>query len=112
MREAANAGIPVGVVNDGHIGEPGTGAFLAEVGNRDNWQEITRQMILGRTGMNDTAPWVIMGGGEADALPQGTTTLHRNVNEERRAPLHSRQSLRTDDLNLVCLLYTSDAADE
>ncbi len=101
MREAANAGIPVGVVNDGHIGEPGTGAFLAEVGNRDNWQEITRQMILGRTGMNDTAPWVIMGGGEADALPQGTTTLHRNVNEERRAPVNSRQSLRTDDLNLV-----------
>ena len=101
MREAANAGIPVGVVNDGHIGEPGTGAFLAEVGNRDNWQEITRQMILGRPGMNDTAPWVIMGGGEADALPQGTTTLHRNVNEERRAPVNSRQSLRTDDLNLV-----------
>ena len=101
MREAANAGMPVGVVNDGHIGEPGTGAFLAEVGNRDNWQEITRQMILGRPGMNDTTPWVIMGGGEADALPQGTTTVHRNVNEERRAPLHSRQSLRTDDLNLV-----------
>jgi len=101
MREAANAGMPVGVVNDGHIGEPGTGAFLAEVGNRDNWQEITRQMILGRPGMNDTAPWVIMGGGEADALPQGTTTVHRNVNEERRAPVNSRQSLRTDDLNLV-----------
>ena len=101
MREAANAGIPVGVVNDGHVGEPGTGAFLAEVGNRDNWQEITRQMILGRPGMNDTTPWVIMGGGEADALPQGTTTVHRNVNEERRAPVNSRQSLRTDDLNLV-----------
>jgi len=101
MREAANAGMPVGVVNDGHVGEPGTGAFLAEVGNRDNWQEITRQMILGRPGMNDTTPWVIMGGGEADALPQGTTTVHRNVNEERRAPVNSRQSLRTDDLNLI-----------
>ncbi|MEW5885214.1 MAG: alkaline phosphatase [Pseudomonadota bacterium] len=101
MREAANAGIPVGVVNDGHIGEPGTGAFLAEVGNRDNWQEITRQMILGRPGMNDTTPWVIMGGGEADALPAGATTVHRNVNEERRAPLNSRTSLRTDDLNLI-----------
>ncbi|MCL5967839.1 MAG: alkaline phosphatase [Betaproteobacteria bacterium] len=101
VREAANAGIPVGLVNDGHIGEPGTGAFLAEVGNRNEWQEITRQMIVGRPGMNDTAPWVIMGGGEADALPQGASTVHRNVNEERRAPVNSRTSLRTDDLNLI-----------
>jgi len=101
MREAANAGIPVGVVNDGHIGEPGTGAFLAEAGNRNNWQEITRQMILGRTGMNDTAPWVIMGGGEADALPAGATTVHRNVNQERGAPINSRASLRTDNLDLI-----------
>ena len=101
MRQAANGGMPVGVVNDGHIGEPGTGAFLAEVGNRDNWQEITRQMILGRTGMNDTAPWVIMGGGEADALPAGATTVHRNVNQERGAPVNSRASLRADNLNLI-----------
>jgi len=100
MREAANAGIPVGVINDGHIGEPGTGAFLAEVGNRDNWQEITRQMINGRPGMNDVDPWVIMGGGEADTLPAGATTLHRNVNQERGQPLNSRTSLRTDGFDL------------
>jgi len=100
MREAANAGIPVGIVNDGHIAEPGTGAFLAEVGNRDNWQEITRQIIMGRPGMQDTAPWVIMGGGEADTRPKGATLLHRNVNEERRQPVNSRTSLRTDDLDL------------
>ena len=100
MREAANAGIPVGIVNDGHIGEPGTGAFLAEVGNRDNWQEITRQMIMGRSGMNDTAPWVIMGGGEADTRPRGATLLHRNVNQERGQPVNSQTSLRADDLDL------------
>jgi alkaline phosphatase len=100
MREAANAGIPVGVINDGHIGEPGTGAFLAEVGNRDNWQAITLQMINGRPGMNDTDPWVIMGGGEADTLPAGATTLHRNVNQERGQPVNSRTSLRTDGLDL------------
>jgi alkaline phosphatase len=100
MREAANAGIPVGVINDGHIGEPGTGAFLAEVGNRGNWAEITRQMISGRPGMNDTDPWVIMGGGEADTLPAGATTLHRNVNERRGQLATSRLSLRTDDLDL------------
>jgi alkaline phosphatase len=102
MREAANAGLPVGIVNDGHIGEPGTGAFLAEVGHRDDWQEITRQMILGRPGFEgrDADPWVILGGGEADTRPAGTTLLHRNVNQERSAPLHSRRSLRTDDLDL------------
>ena len=100
MREAANAGIPVGIVNDGHIGEPGTGAFLAEVGNRDNWQEITRQIIMGRPGMQDTAPWVVMGGGEADTRPRGATLLHRNVNQERGQPVNSRTSLRTDDLDL------------
>jgi alkaline phosphatase len=100
MREAANAGIPVGVINDGHIGEPGTGAFLAEVGNRDNWQAITLQMINGRPGMNDADPWVIMGGGEADTLPAGATTLHRNVNQERGQPVNSRSSLRTDGLDL------------
>ncbi len=100
MREAANAGIPVGIVNDGHIGEPGTGAFLAEVGNRDNWQEITRQIIMGRPGIQDTAPWVVMGGGEADTRPRGATLLHRNVNQERGQPVNSRTSLRTDDLDL------------
>jgi alkaline phosphatase len=100
MREAANAGIPVGIVNDGHIAEPGTGAFLAEVGNRDNWQEITRQMIQGRPGKRDADPWVLMGGGEADTLPQGATLLHRNVNQERGAPLNSRVSLRTDNIDL------------
>ena len=100
MREAANAGIPVGIVNDGHIGEPGTGAFLAEVGNRDNWQEITRQIIMGRPGTRDAAPWVVMGGGEADTRPRGATLLQRNVNQERRQPVNSRTSLRADDMDL------------
>lgn len=107
MRQAANAGRPVGVVNDGHIGEPGTGCFLTEVGNRGNWQEITRQMIQGRGNLGgnggnqtDTRPWVIMGGGEADTLPSGTTLLHRNHNQERSQALNSTTSLRADSLNL------------
>lgn len=99
MRQAANAGLPVGVVNDGHIGEPGTGCFLAEVGNRGNWQEITRQMIQGRNS-SDVRPWVIMGGGEADTLPSGSTVLHRNHNQERGQVLNSQTSLRSDNLNL------------
>jgi alkaline phosphatase len=100
MREAANTGIPVGLVNDGHIGEPGTGCFLAEVGNRRNWQEIIRQMIQGRPGFKDTPPWVIMGGGEADTRPAGTPLVHRNHNQERGRPLNEAVSLRTDDLDL------------
>ena len=100
MRQSGNAGMPVGVVNDGHIGEPGTGCFLSEVGNRGNWQEITRQMIQGRPGFTDTRPWVIMGGGEADTLPSGTTLLHRNHNQERSQALNSSTSLRADSLNL------------
>jgi alkaline phosphatase len=100
MRQAANAGIPVGLVNDGHIGEPGTGVFLAEVDNRNNWQEITRQMIQGRPGFSDTAPWVILGGGEADTRPAGATLVHRNHNQERGQPLNAQVSLRTDALDL------------
>lgn len=100
MRQSGNAGMPVGVVNDGHIGEPGTGCFLSEVGNRGNWQEITRQMIQGRSGFTDTRPWVIMGGGEADTLPAGTTLLHRNHNQERTQALNTQVSLRSDTLNL------------
>lgn len=99
-REAANAGIPVGMVNDGHIGEPGTGCFLSEVGNRNDWQEITRQMIQGRPGFSDTPPWVLMGGGEADTRPAGTVLVHRNHNQERGQPLLAQTSLRTDDLDL------------
>lgn len=100
MRQSANQGMPVGVVNDGNIGEPGTGCFLAEVRNRGNWQEIARQMIQGRPNFTDTRPWVIMGGGEADTLPSGTTLLHRNHNQERGQALNSTTSLRSDSINL------------
>ncbi len=101
MRQAANTGLPVGVVNDGHVGEPGTGCFLAEVGNRGNWQEITRQMIQGRPSFpGDVRPWVIMGGGEADTLPSGSPLLLRNHNQERGRPLNDAVSLRTDSINL------------
>ena len=72
MREAANNGHPVGVVNDGDLPEPGTGAFLAEVSRRGEAAEILEQMIFGRPGMNDRQPIVLLGGGEAFALPAGT----------------------------------------
>jgi alkaline phosphatase len=69
MREAANRGHPVGVVNDGDLPEPGTGAFLAEVGNRGQGADILDQMVLGRPGMLDRSVIVLLGGGEGFALP-------------------------------------------
>lgn len=72
MREAANRWHPVGVVNDGDLPEPGTGAFLAEVASRGEGGEILDQMLFGRPGMNDRSPIVLLGGGEGFALPAGT----------------------------------------
>jgi alkaline phosphatase len=76
LREAGNAGYPIGVVNDGDIAEPGTAAFLAEVEERTEASalELARQQILGRPGFDDADvdPAVIMGGGEALFLPAGT----------------------------------------
>lgn len=99
LRQAANSGHPIGVVNDGHIGEPGTGCFLAEVGNRDNWNEISRQIIQGRPGFNDQDPWVIFGGGERNFRPAGATTVHTDY--LRGGPNLLTTSQRTDDIDLI-----------
>ena len=53
LREAADYGHPVGIVNDGDIaGEPGTGAFLAETDNRNQPEAHSLQLIAGRPGFN------------------------------------------------------------
>jgi alkaline phosphatase len=73
LREAANQGFPVGLVNDGDIAEPGTGAFVSEVGNRNLDNEIVRQFLDGRPGFEgEQRPHVIFGGGERFMLPAGT----------------------------------------
>lgn len=76
LREAANAGLPVGVVNDGDVAEPGTAAFLTEVTERTDASalEISRQLIQGRPGFDaaDSQPVVVMGGGEDLFFPTGT----------------------------------------
>ncbi len=66
MDEAIAAGKATGVINSGYIAEPGTGAFLAKVENRNQAAAITEQII--RSGVN-----FIMGGGELHMLPEGTT---------------------------------------
>ena len=76
LREAGNAGLPIGVVNDGDVAEPGTAAFLTEVTERSDASalEIARQLIQGRPGFDDADadPAVIMGGGEALFFPLDT----------------------------------------
>ncbi len=73
-REAAYKGHPVGLINDGGIAnEPGTGAFFAEVDNRNLAAEQTRQLIDGRPGFEgEPDPIVMLGGGERWFLPEGT----------------------------------------
>ena len=78
LRQAGNAGHPIGVINDGDIAEPGTGAFLAEVATRNDPNGIVAQIIQGRPGFRagdanrDQDPVVIMGGGEENFLPAKT----------------------------------------
>lgn len=86
MRDAMRDGRSVGVVNSGHLGEPGTGCFLASVPKRSMVDEICRQLLEGR-------PNVILGGGEAYFLPKGVVGRHgpgrradsRNLVDEARA---------------------------
>ena len=79
LREAGNAGHPIGVINDGDIAEPGTGAFLAEVATRDDPNGIVQQILQGRPGFGDADadPVVVMGGGEENFLPAGTRYCSR-----------------------------------
>lgn len=65
LEEAISAGKATAVINSGLIAEPGTGAFLADVENRGNTEEITAEIL--ESGVN-----VILGGGETDYLPIGT----------------------------------------
>ena len=106
LREAAAAGHPVGVVNDGDLPEPGTGAFWAEVGHRDQATEIARQLLDGRPGHEgvDTPPVVALGGGEAFFLPKGTPPCGDEVTPDCAVhvdPVDGRTAQRDDGRNLV-----------
>lgn len=101
LREAQHRGHPVGLVNDGNIGEPGTGAFAAEVGNRGNWNAIAEQIINGRPGMNDPDIQVILGGGERNFLPVGTPPCDADA-----ADTLSQDGIDTYPLD--CMVHTWD----
>jgi alkaline phosphatase len=81
MREAQHAGKAIGIVNSSSVTEPGTGAFLASVANRDDEAEIAAQILAAK-------PEVALGGGEMFFLPKGTRGRHG-------------EGVRTDGRNLV-----------
>jgi len=67
--EAMAAGKAVGLVQTGHIAEPGTGVFVASNEDRGNQQEIAADVI-------ESGAAVIMAGGERLLLPEGVEGRH------------------------------------
>lgn len=82
MVEAMASGIRCGIVNSGHLAEPGTATMLARVESRQNRTEIVSQLIA--SGAN-----VILGGGEVLFLPKGVQGQH------------GRPGIREDGRNLI-----------
>jgi alkaline phosphatase len=76
MEEAMAAGIRVGIVNSGHIGEPGTGVFLARSERRDDITGIAAQVI-------ESGAELIFCGGERYMLPEGETGRHGQTGKRR-----------------------------
>jgi alkaline phosphatase len=106
MREAAAAGYPIGLVNDGDLPEPGTAVFLTEVDDRGNSTEIARQLLDGRPGFEgEPLPAVMLGGGERFFLPEGTPMCEAgNISPECHLHLdavNGRGPAREDGRNLI-----------
>ncbi|MBR9974617.1 MAG: alkaline phosphatase [Bacteroidetes bacterium] len=69
MVEAMKAGLPIGVVNSGHLCEPGTGVFLASSFSRYSYDSISTKII-------ESGADVLFGGGEVMLLPEGVIGRH------------------------------------
>jgi alkaline phosphatase len=86
MQEAQRAGKRIALVNSASVTEPGTGAFLASVANRDDESDIAAQLLSNK-------PDLLLGGGEQFFLPKGVRGRHglgvrsdkRNLIQEARA---------------------------
>lgn len=86
MQEARAAGLRVGVVNTGHIAEPGTGVFLASSKSRGDYTGIAATIVASGADL-------IFCAGEKYLLPKGVMGTHgeegvradgRNLLEEAR----------------------------
>lgn len=86
MREAQAAGKKVAIFNSAPMTEPGTGAFLATIVDRDDEAGIAAQILAAK-------PDIALGGGEMFFVPKGVRGRHglgvrtdgRNLIEEAKA---------------------------
>lgn len=69
MQEAQAAGMKVGIVNSGHLAEPGTAAMLASVDERSMTFAIVAQLVA-------SGADIILGGGEVLFLPKDVKGYH------------------------------------
>ena len=79
MRRALREGRAVGIVNSGHLAEPGTAVMLASAPTRKDYEGIVAQLIDGeRSGDGATVlrAHVVLGGGESYFLPKGVKGVH------------------------------------
>ncbi len=88
MHEAMARGVKAGIVNSGSIIEPGTACFLASAAKRDDYADITRQIV-------ESGADVILSGGEEWFLPEG------------KAGRHAATGKRTDGLDLIAAARTA-----
>jgi alkaline phosphatase len=88
MQEAIQRGIPAGIVNSGHIGEPGTGVFLASSASRRDVPGIAAQLVV-------SGAQVMFCGGEIYMLPKGEMGRHgrEGVREDGRNLLKEAEAL-------------------
>jgi len=105
MREAASAGYPIGIVNDGDVAEPGTGVFLSEVSERSEATRIVAQFLDGRPNTTgEPQPAVILGGGEQFFLPRDIPMCVDTITPDcavHRDPIHGNGPEREDGRNLI-----------
>ncbi len=104
MQEAKAAGRAIGIIQTGHIAEPGTAAFVASSKSRRAVDEITMKVV-------ESGAEVIMAGGEKFMLPEGVAGRHGkgarkdNVNIIERAKelgytvVYTREELAALDLS-------------
>ena len=86
MREAQAAGKKIAIFNSAPMTEPGTGAFLATIVDRDDEAGIAAQILAAK-------PDIALGGGEMFFLPKGVRGRHglgvrtdgRNLIDEAKA---------------------------
>ncbi|MDQ3838309.1 MAG: alkaline phosphatase [Thermoproteota archaeon] len=76
VEEARDEGYDIGIINSGSITEPGTGAFVAHVTERNDGCEIVRQIV------EESGATLILGGGEKYYLSTNDTSFHPNPMNE------------------------------